>query len=124
MAAQAGVISMISAPAFVAIRPGGGLTWLQYEFALPLAMILLTMVLIPRFYRSEVITIYEYLERRFDVRTRLLFSLAFQISRGLATGVSIYAVRFHRDHPHICRSSSPPRLLRFCVNVHIANGCR
>lgn len=91
MATQAGVISMISAPAFVALRPGGGLIWLQYEFAVPLAMILIMAVLVPFFYRSEVVTVYEYLERRFDVHTRSLLSLIFQVSRGLATGVSIYA---------------------------------
>ncbi|MFQ5848908.1 MAG: sodium:solute symporter, partial [Candidatus Methylomirabilales bacterium] len=91
MATQAGVISMISAPAFVALRPGGGLIWLQYEFAVPLAMILIMAVLVPFFYQAEVITVYEYLERRFDVHTRTLLSVVFQISRGLATGVSIYA---------------------------------
>lgn len=91
MATQAGVISMISAPAFVALRPGGGLIWLQYEFAVPLAMILIMAVLVPFFYQAEVVTVYEYLERRFDVHTRTLLSVVFQISRGLATGVSIYA---------------------------------
>ncbi len=91
MATQASVISMISAPAFVAVRPGGGLIWLQYELAVPLAMILVMAVLAPFFYRSGVVTIYEYLERRFDVHTRTLLSLVFQVSRGLATGVAIYA---------------------------------
>ncbi len=91
MATQAGVISMISAPAFVALRPGGGLQWLQYEFAVPLAMILVMAVLARTFHRANVITVYEYLERRFGAGTRLAFSAIFQISRGLATGVSIYA---------------------------------
>ena len=91
MATQAGVISMISAPAFVALRPGGGLQWLQYEFAVPLAMILVMAVLARTFYRANVITVYEYLERRFGAGTRLAFSAIFQVSRGLATGVSIYA---------------------------------
>lgn len=91
MATQAGVISMISAPAFVAFRPGGGLIWLQYEFAVPLAMILIMAVLVPFFYQTEVVTIYEFMERRFDVHTRTLLSVIFQVSRGLATGVSIYA---------------------------------
>ncbi len=91
MATQAGVISMISAPAFVAIRPNGGLIWLQYEFAVPLAMILVMALLVPCFYRTGVITVYEYLERRFDQHTRTLLSLVFQVSRGLATGVAIYA---------------------------------
>lgn len=91
MATQAGVISMISAPAFVAIRSGGGLLWLQYEFAVPLAMIIIMAVFVPFFYRSQVFTIYEYLERRFDARTRVVLSVVFQLSRGLATGVGIYA---------------------------------
>lgn len=90
MATQAGVISMISAPAFVAVRPEGGLIWLQYEFAIPLAMILIMLVLAPQFSRAGIISVYEYLERRFDPRTRAAFSGIFQISRALATGVSIY----------------------------------
>ena len=91
IATQASVISMISAPAFVALRPGGGLQWLQYEFAVPLAMIPVAAVLARAFHRAGVINVYEYLERRFGAATRLLFSLIFQLSRSLATGVAIYA---------------------------------
>ncbi len=91
LATQASVISMISAPAFVALRPDGGLRWLQYEFAVPLAMIPVMAILARVFHGAGVITVYEYLERRFGTPTRLLFSLIFQISRSLATGVAIYA---------------------------------
>ncbi|MDQ7039367.1 MAG: sodium:solute symporter [Rhodothermus sp.] len=91
IATQASVISMISAPAFVALRAGGGLQWLQYEFAVPLAMIPVAAILARTFHRAGIITVYEYLERRFGVATRLLFSLIFQLSRSLATGVAIYA---------------------------------
>ena len=91
MATQTSAISFISIPAFVALRPGGGLTWLQYELAVPLAMMFVMAFLIPFFRQLELISIYEYLEMRFDRMTRLVMSGVFLISRGLATGVGVYA---------------------------------
>jgi solute carrier family 5 (sodium-dependent multivitamin transporter), member 6 len=91
MATQLGAISFISAPAFVAIKEDGGLKWLAYEFGVPLALILVMAVIVPTFHRAGVISIYEYLERRFDAGTRTLVSLIFQIGRGLATAVSVLA---------------------------------
>jgi SSS family transporter len=91
MATQLGAISFISAPAFVALRPEGGMIWLGYELALPLAMVVLMAFLFPVFHSLRIISVYEYLERRYDVKTRVLMSLVFQISRGLATGVTVYA---------------------------------
>ena len=91
MATQLGTISFISAPAFVALRPGGGMIWLGYELALPLAMAMLMAFLFPVFHSLRIISVYEYLERRYDLKTRVLMSLVFQISRGLATGVTVYA---------------------------------
>lgn len=92
MATQCGSISIISAPAFVALKEGGGLLWLQYEFAVPLAMVFLMICFVPCFYRLNITTVYEYLENRFDYTVRWLMSLLFQLSRGLATGVAVYAV--------------------------------
>ena len=91
MATQLGAISFISAPAFVALRPGGGMIWLGYELAVPLAMITLMVFLFPIFHSLRIISVYEFLERRYDVRTRVVMSLIFQMSRGLATGVTVYA---------------------------------
>ena len=91
MATQLGAVSFISAPAFVALRPNGGLIWLGYELGLPLAMALLMFLFFPVFHSLKIISVYEYLERRYDVRVRVLMSLIFQISRGLATGVTVYA---------------------------------
>jgi len=91
MATQLGAISFISAPAFVALRPGGGMIWLGYELALPLAMIVLMAFLFPVFHSLRIISVYEFLERRYDEKTRVVMSLIFQVSRGLATGVAIYA---------------------------------
>lgn len=91
MATQLGAISFISAPAFVALRPGGGLIWLGYELALPLAMIILMAFFFPVFHSLRIISVYEFLEKRYDERTRVVISLIFQLSRGLATGVTIYA---------------------------------
>jgi SSS family transporter len=92
MATQLSAISFISAPAFVGMREGGGMQWLSYEFAVPLAMIFLGAYLIPTLYKSNVVSIYEFLEKRFSRSTRLLLSLVFQVSRAFATSVMIYAI--------------------------------
>lgn len=91
MATQLGAISFVSAPAFVALADGGGLKWLGYELGVPLGLIVVMMVLAPALNRGRHISIYEYLESRFDRRVRLLVSLLFQLGRGLATAVSILA---------------------------------
>ncbi len=91
MATQLSAISFISAPAFVGLRPDGGMVWLSYEFAVPLAMLFLMVYVLPALYRSGVVSIYDYLERRFGISTRLLISLVFQVSRSFGTGVTIYA---------------------------------
>ncbi len=91
MATQLGAISFISAPAFVALKDGGGLKWLCYEFGVPLALILVMALIIPVFHKHNYISIYEYLEDRFDGNTRTLVSLLFQLGRGLATAVSVLA---------------------------------
>jgi len=92
MATQCGSVSIISAPAFVALNEEGGLLWLQYELAVPLAMVVLMIFFIPLFYKLKITTVYEYLERRFNYPVRCIMSAFFQLSRGLATGVAIYAV--------------------------------
>ncbi|AXJ01243.1 transporter, SSS family [Cyclonatronum proteinivorum] len=92
MATQLGAVSFISAPAFVGLRENGGLQWLTYEFAVPLAMILLVIVIFPPLYRSGVISIYTYLEKRFNKLTRQLLSGVFQFSRAFAAGITVYAV--------------------------------
>ena len=91
MATQLGAISFISAPAFVAVRPEGGMIWLGYEIALPLAMVVLISLLFPVFHSMKIISVYEFLEKRYDSKTRIVMSLVFQLSRGLATGVTVYA---------------------------------
>ena len=68
-----------------------GMRFVQFYFGLPLAMILLSMTLVPFFYRARVYTAYEYLERRFDLKTRTLASVLFLCSRGLSCGVIIAA---------------------------------
>jgi SSS family transporter len=92
MATQLSAISFVSAPAFVGLRAGGGMQWLTYEFAVPLAMIFLMVILIPVLYKSGVVSIYEYLENRFNSTTRLLLSVVFQISRAFGTGVMVYTI--------------------------------
>lgn len=91
-ATQISAISFISAPAFVGLKDGGGMMWLTFEFAVPLAMLFLSIFLIPPMYRAGIVSVYEYLEKRFGPSTRLLLSGVFQISRAFATSVMIYTV--------------------------------
>lgn len=92
MATQLSAISFISAPAFVGLKKGGGMQWLTYELGVPLAMGFLLIAIIPTLYKSGIISVYEYLEKRFDASSRLLISLVFQISRAVATGVMVYTM--------------------------------
>jgi len=88
MATQASAITMIS------IAGHGydhGLRWLHTYLALPFAMVILCATVVPWFTRAGVYTAYQYLERRFDVPTRVLASLLFLVSRGVAVGTSLYA---------------------------------
>lgn len=91
MATQLSAISFVSAPAFVALKKGGGLKWLCYEFGVPLGLILVMAVIIPTLHRGKFISIYEYLEERFDGSTRDLVSVLFQLGRGLATAIVVLA---------------------------------
>ena len=91
MATQTSAISFISKPAFVALKPGGGLTWLQYEMAVPLAIIAVMIFLVPLFRKLELISVYEYLEHRFDASIRYLVSGVFLLSRAFAAGIVVYA---------------------------------
>jgi SSS family transporter len=91
MATQVSAISLIGAPAFIAIKANGGLVWLQYEFAIPLAMMLIMLILIPMYHRLHSFSIYEYLELRFGKTTRLFISAVFLLSRGLGSGVMLLA---------------------------------
>src|SRR5918993_2516535 len=68
-----------------------GMRFVQFYFGLPIAMIILSLTLVPFFYRARVYTAYEYLEKRFDTKTRTLASLLFLLSRGLSCGVIIAA---------------------------------
>ena len=92
MATQCSSNSILGAPAFVAFAAGGGLVWLQYELAVPLAMIAIMVFLLPLFHQLKLISVYDYLERRFDLKTRLLLSGLFQFVRAFATAVTVYSI--------------------------------
>ncbi|MBJ2176511.1 sodium/solute symporter [Aureibaculum sp. A20] len=92
MATQLSAISFISAPAFVGLKLNGGMKWLTFEFAVPLAMIFIMIVIVPPLFRSGVVSIYEFVEKRFSTSTRLILSIVFQISRALGTGVMVYTI--------------------------------
>lgn len=88
MGTQASAITFLSAPGQAYTD---GMRFVQYYFGLPLAMIIICIVFVPIFRRLKVYTAYEFLEERFDVKTRTFTSFLFQVSRGLSTGISIYA---------------------------------
>jgi SSS family transporter len=88
MGTQASAITFISAPGQAYTD---GMRFVQYYFGLPLAMIVICIVFVPVFNNLKVYTAYEFLEKRFDLKARTLTSFLFQISRGLSTGISIYA---------------------------------
>ena len=88
MATQASAITFLSAPGQAYTD---GMRFVQYYFGLPIAMIVICVTFIPIFQRLKVYTAYEFLENRFDRKTRLLTSILFLLSRGLSTGISIYA---------------------------------
>jgi SSS family transporter len=91
LANQASAVSLVGAPAFVALREGGGLRWLQYELALPLAMLVLIVLLLPALRSVPGSSIYAYAEQRFGRPTRQALAGSFLLSRGLSLGVILYA---------------------------------
>ncbi len=88
MATQASAITFLSTPGQAY---EDGMRFVQFYFGLPLAMIVISAVFIPIYYRLKVYTAYEYLETRFDGKVRTLGALLFLIQRGLAAGITIYA---------------------------------
>ena len=88
MGTQASAITFLSAPGQAY---SDGMRFVQYYFGLPLAMVVIAIVFVPVFNRLKIYTAYEFLENRFDLKTRTYTSFLFQISRGLSTGISIYA---------------------------------
>lgn len=91
LANQASAVSLVGAPAFVALRDGGGLRWLQYELALPLAMLILIVLLLPALRSVPGSSIYAFAEQRFGRPTRQALAGSFLLSRGLSLGVILYA---------------------------------
>ncbi|WP_434381938.1 sodium:solute symporter [Melittangium boletus] len=88
MATQASAITFLSVPGQAY---EDGMRFVQFYFGMPIAMILISAVFVPIYYRLNVLTAYEYLESRFDLKTRLLGALLFLIQRGLASGITLYA---------------------------------
>ncbi len=88
MATQASAITFLSTPGQAYME---GMGFVQFYFGLPLAMVIISAVFIPLYYRLKVYTAYEFLESRFDNKTRALTAILFLIQRGLAAGITIYA---------------------------------
>jgi len=88
---QVSAISLIGAPAFVALRPGGGLGWLQYELAVPLAMAVLVVWGVPYLRRATGAEVYSVVEERLGRGARRLLAAFFLVGRGLGAGVVLYA---------------------------------
>jgi SSS family transporter len=112
MATQASAVTFISTTGQSYVD---GMRFVQFYFGLPLAMIILSATAVPIFHRAKVYTAYEYLEMRFDAKTRALVSGIFLIERGLAAGVSLYA-------PSVALSvifGWPPRLTTVLIGLLI-----
>lgn len=88
MATQASAITFLSTPGQ---GFADGLRFVQFYFGLPFAMVVLCLTAVPAYHRMKVFTAYEYLEHRFDRKTRLLAAALFLVQRGLAAGLTIYA---------------------------------
>ncbi len=88
MATQASAITFLTTPGQAY---EDGMRFIQFYFGLPLAMIIISVAFVPIYYKLKVYTAYEYLENRFDLKTRTLTALLFIVQRGLAAGITIYA---------------------------------
>src|SRR3954463_16346010 len=88
MGTQASAVTFLSGPGQAY---ADGMRFVQYYFGLPLAMVVICITFVPIFNRLKVYTAYEFLEKRFDSKTRTLTSFLFLLQRGLSTGISIYA---------------------------------
>ena len=88
MATQASAITFLSTPG-QAFDEGMGFA--QFYFGMPIAMVLLCIFVLPIYYKLKVYTAYEYLEGRFDLKTRTLTAMLFLVQRGMAAGITIYA---------------------------------
>ena len=88
MATQASAITFLSTPG-QAFQDGMG--FVQFYFGIPIAMVVICMVFIPLYHKLKVYTAYEFLENRFDLKTRTLTAILFLIQRGLAAGITIFA---------------------------------
>ncbi|HXB43404.1 MAG TPA: hypothetical protein VNV85_05075, partial [Puia sp.] len=88
MGTQASAVTFLSAPGQAYTD---GMRFVQYYFGLPLAMVVLCITFVPVFRRLKIYTAYEFLEQRFDLKTRTLTSFLFLVQRGLSTGISISA---------------------------------
>lgn len=88
MATQASAITFLSTPGQAY---HDGLGFVQFYFGLPIAMVILCVWVLPKFFQMNVLTAYEYLEKRFGLSTRILTAILFLIQRGLAAGITIFA---------------------------------
>lgn len=88
MGTQASAVTFLTAPGQAYTD---GMRFVQYYFGLPLAMIVVCITFVPLFHKLKLFTAYEFLEKRFDIKTRSLTSFLFLLSRGLSTGISIFA---------------------------------
>ncbi|MBI1307118.1 MAG: sodium:solute symporter [Bacteroidetes bacterium] len=88
MATQASAITFISTPG---MGYESGLGFVQFYFGLPIAMVIIAVAFVPVYHRLKVVTAFEFLENRFDLKTRLLTAFLFLLQRGLAAGITIYA---------------------------------
>src|SRR3954468_21816384 len=88
MATQASAVTFLSTPG-QAIEDG--MRFLQFYFGLPIAMVVISVTIVPIYYKLKVYTAYEYLENRFDLKSRILAAILFLMLRGLSVGITLFA---------------------------------
>ena len=88
MATQASAITFLSTPGQAY---DDGMRFVQFYFGLPIAMVIICLFFIPRYFQMKVFTVYEFLEHRFDLKTRLLAAFLFLVQRGMGAGITIFA---------------------------------
>src|SRR6478735_3836740 len=88
MATQASAVTFLSTPGQAIVD---GMRFLQFYFGLPVAMVIIAVTMVPIYYRLKVFTAYEYLETRFDLKTRILAVILFLLLRGLSAGITLFA---------------------------------
>lgn len=119
MATQASAITFLSTPGQAA---EDGMRFIQFYFGLPVAMVIISVTMVPIYYRLKVFTAYEYLESRFDLKTRALAAGLFLILRGLSAGITLFAPSLVLSTILEWPTSATTMLIGTAVIIYVVSG--